>query len=218
MKKRSFTLIMLFCLLSCNIHHGRQSTESMEPTIKKDEIILIKKPRKISRNQIIAFNHMDSLYGESMFVFRAVGIPGDKIEMEEGTLYVNGSLNQGEWDLRIPHMVTTKGPLVQKAIEKFQYQQVDSNHYIFHLSNEEKYNLSQYSDVIAVEINYMNPGKYQENLFFPDTLNNWNADNFGPILVPEGSYFVLGDNRHDAFDSRYIGYVSESDIVGIINK
>lgn len=218
MLRISFTLIMLFCLLSCNIHHRRQVTESMEPTIKKGEIILIKKPGEITRNQIIAFNHMDSLKGESIFVFRAVGLPGDNLEMEEGTLYVNGSSNQGEWDLRTPHLVTTKDHLLQKAIEEFQYQKVDSKHYIFHLSDEEKNKLRQNSDVIAVEISYMNPGEYQKNMFFSDTLNKWNVDNFGPVVVPEGSYFVLGDNRHDAFDSRYIGYVNESDIVGIINK
>jgi len=190
----------------------------MEPTIKNGEIIRIKKPQEISRNQIIAFNYTDSLFGESIYVFRAVGLPGDNLEMEEGTLYVNGSLNQGEWDLRTPYIVTTQGHLLQRTIEEFQYRQVDSNHYIFHLSDEEKDNLSQNPDVIAVEINYMKPGEYQMNLFFSDTLNKWNTDNFGPVVVPEGSYFVLGDNRHDAKDSRYFGFVRESDIVGIINK
>ncbi len=34
--------------------------------------------------------------------------------------------------------------------------------------------------------------------------------NFGPITVPSASYFMLGDNRHLARDSRYIGPIDHS--------
>lgn len=35
-------------------------------------------------------------------------------------------------------------------------------------------------------------------------------------VVPEGKYFVLGDNRRKADDSRYFGFVDEEDIVGVV--
>jgi hypothetical protein len=44
----------------------------------------------------------------------------------------------------------------------------------------------------------------------------WTPDNFGPIKIPTGCYFVLGDNRHNAMDSRYIGFVKKEDIKSVV--
>jgi signal peptidase I len=39
-------------------------------------------------------------------------------------------------------------------------------------------------------------------------------DNFGPLVVPPGQYFMLGDNRDNSADSRYWGCVPGNLIIG----
>lgn len=44
--------------------------------------------------------------------------------------------------------------------------------------------------------------------------HNLERSSFGPVTVPEGKYFMMGDNRYNSSDSRYFGFVERNSIIG----
>jgi signal peptidase I len=60
---------------------------------------------------------------------------------------------------------------------------------------------------------YTDPyGVCTDDFIIPGTIQP--RDNYGPVTVRPGSFFVLGDNRDQSFDSRFWGFVSKEDIKG----
>ncbi len=58
-----------------------------------------------------------------------------------------------------------------------------------------------------------------EETFLPENIktSDFNLTDIGYTTIPEGYYFVVGDNRNDSLDSRYIGLIPKKSIEGTVS-
>jgi signal peptidase I len=74
------------------VHPSQVSGFSMEPRIDSGEYVIINtlayRFAKPQRGDIIAFRHERS--AESVYLKRVIALPGDRVAIERGTVYLNG--------------------------------------------------------------------------------------------------------------------------------
>ena len=85
--------LALIAFAVMGLRPGQVSGYSMRPRIDSDEYVVINalayRLGKPQRGDIVAFRHERS--APTVYLKRVIGVPGDRISIESGTVYVNGS-------------------------------------------------------------------------------------------------------------------------------
>lgn len=195
-------LALFFVVRSFFIEAFKIPTGSMEGTLLVGDFLLVNKLvygaevpftgvklpalRAPARGDVIVFQWPSDR--TKNFVKRVVGMPGDTLEMREGDLIRNGVAQ------REPYAVHTS-PGSDVTDEEFNWQRA----YLLNAGEPVRQMPKSPLSVATIEAR---PG-------YRPTRNNW-----GPLVVPQANYFVLGDNRDNSLDSRYWGWVADSLVRG----
>ena len=153
---------------------------------------------KINRNDCVVFNWPAEKMGRPIdkkenYVKRCVGMPGDKIELIKGNLFINdkaqeyveGMKKQWHYD------ITTKNTGLNPNILYKKYDITEGgygrnkNEYNLTLTDKSRDALKTLPNVIKINKRIEEPSKYAEYIFPHNKTFKWNIDNHGPIIVPK---------------------------------
>ncbi|WP_051952492.1 signal peptidase I [Methylocapsa aurea] len=121
--------------------------------------------------------------GQTDYIKRVIGLPGDKVQMKEGRLYINGQ-------------IVPREPIAKAHTEDFYGRMTD---------------VPTYEETL--------PGGVKHTIIEIQGDTGFN-DNTPAFEVPEGHYFMMGDNRDNSTDSRVppdqggVGFVPLDNLVG----
>ncbi|GGE08050.1 signal peptidase I [Psychroflexus salis] len=186
-----------------------------EPGIKLNSRIFVSNLASYENGDFICYEYENEMLGKHIRVHRLLGKANDTIEIKDGILFINGQNFDRTIDLQHFYLLypekfqeLLKNKIITKEVQVF-----DINDKMILTLLDKVAEKNGLSGQIIIE------PKNQADQIIKEIYNqNWNMDNFGPLKIPEGKCFVIGDNRHNSEDSRYIGLINESDIVGTVIK
>lgn len=184
-KSISVAILLFLIIRTFAVEAFKIPTGSMESTLLVGDFLLVNKAvygaqlpftdarlpgfEEPERGDVVVFEY--PLDRSKNYVKRVVGLPGDRVAMRRGALYVNGERQE-----------------------------------------------ESYVQHVQPEGDYWDPSfEWQKKHLAPDVDGGAyrpTRDDWGPIIVPQDQYFVMGDNRDNSQDSRYWGFVDRTLIKG----
>lgn len=149
---------------------------------------------EVKRNDVVVFNYpVEFQYPNDLktnYIKRAVGIPGDVIEIREGDLFVNGEPAMKPEEMQYSYQITTNRPLTVEFLgdyginrESF-YTAPEGNRYMIWTTDQTIERLKS-SPVITSVTKAIQPKGQQDPEIYPNGSSyGWNRDNYGPLRVP----------------------------------
>jgi signal peptidase I len=204
-----FPIIAIITILRSFLYEPFQiPSDSMMPTLLDGDFILVEKyaydlkdpvwrttllqTGKPQHGDVAVFKNPQQPTVD--FIKRVIGLPGDRITYKNKQLFLQKRCDE----------VSTQSCSVLEPIQQ-------------ELTSEGEYFIGAYPLKRLTEHGPQGQYDILQNAMLPEAIHNYYrqpGNESGEFIVPDGHYFVLGDNRDYSHDSRFWGFVPEQNLVG----
>ena len=158
--------------------------------VKRGDVVVFNVP-PLSENEGVDY----PLQLKTYYVKRCVGLPGDRVEITDRSLMVNGDVMDSPANMKFRYTVITNDVITQRS---FQSLGLDHDDYTFLgrlqdqnvaysmlLTRKQHLQLSDAEYIISVTSHYMPQDSPEQDIFPSSGYSPWNGDYYGPLQIPK---------------------------------
>src|SRR5690606_20075068 len=148
----------------------------------------------VKRNDVVVFNYpVEFEYPVDLktnYIKRAIGVPGDVIEIKDTQVYINGEIGEHPENMQFSYDVLTHRPLNADFFDQFDinpdsyYPFTDNSGYMVFATDEMVENLKKSPAISSVSLRSSKEGQADPNIFPDGSYYDWNKDFYGPLEIP----------------------------------
>jgi signal peptidase I len=185
-------------------------TVSNQPTYNPGNIFFASVLKKPDRSNFLCFKIKGA---NTIYVFRCIAKGGDIVEIRDAMVYLNGKALDESYVWNEYYISPKDLNSIQGYIDTYKYPlySINDSLSVISLSTADLRNYH-----LKLKPFVYSKGVVDSAIFEDFRRQKYNIDNFGPIKVPKDNYFLLGDNRHNAYDSRFMGFIKADQIVATV--
>lgn len=148
------------------------------------------------------------------YIKRCIGIPGDKLEIKNKQVFINGVAAQNPEEMQYQYFIKTDGSEVnERNREKLNITDrivLSNDAFIYAMTNDVAKQIKEFKNVL--NITQMIDSAPDPSIFPYSPHYKWNRDNFGPIQLPKAGMTVQLDTVNIALYTRIIDVYEGNDL------